>query len=561
MTDHTMSTLASPGPPACRVGRRDRALKFVVETEPQNELGRIESGGGRVPDSPGRHRLRMPSSIPTEARGVRAERILSEAPQISVAIAGAAGFVGSSLADRLADRCRVVALGRRFPKDLPDTPPAALSVGIHPKRCDLFSIEQTEAALEGVDVAVYLVHSMSPNARLTQGSFEDLDLLLADNFARAASRAGVKRIVYLGGLLPSNPSHGISAHLQSRWEVERALGSQGIPVTAIRAGLVVGAEGSSLNLLVRLVERLPLMVCPSWTSSKTQPIALADVIEILEYCCLNDSTTGRVCEVGGPDVMSYREMMQTTARVLDRKRPMIPVPLVSPGLSELWVSLVTGTPRALVRPLIESLKHPMVVNDPWLQEEMGHPGLRFEEALAESVPRSKVWKRPIARSVQRFVLPPGRDVAWVAREYPSWLGRISPWLIHAEDLDDRFHIRLRGLRRPLLTLERSSPVTETDGFVFRVTGGILAAADAKGDPRLEFRATPDGAHVLTALQDFEPRLPWWIYAITQAPLHRAIMAGYRSWLSRRAREAEAHARGFQARPDGARDNRTEEIPP
>ena len=150
---------------------------------------------------------------------------------------------------------------------------------------DSFSVQQTRDALEGADVAVYLVHSMSPNSRLTQGRFEDLDLLLADNFGRAASAAGVQRIVYLGGLMPKEDPSELSAHLASRFEVEKALGAHGVPVTAVRAGLVVGAEGSSLNILVRLVERLPLMVCPSWTSSRTQPIALSDVVEILARCC------------------------------------------------------------------------------------------------------------------------------------------------------------------------------------------------------------------------------------------------------------------------------------
>ena len=449
----------------------------------------------------------------------------------TVAVTGAAGFVGSALAKALAARCHVVALGRRFPRAEANAGYADLP-GIEQRRCDLFSVAETESALKGATVAVYLVHSMSPNARLTQGAFEDLDLLLADNFARAAKGAGVERIIYLGGLLPPDPTTGISAHLNSRWEVEGALGAHGVPVTAVRAGLIVGSEGSSLNLLVRLVERLPLMICPSWTSSKTQPIALTDVIEILQYCCENESTKGRVCEVGGPDVMSYREMMQATARVLGRKRPMLPVPLVTPALSELWVSLVTRSPRSLVRPLIESLRHPMVAQDSWLQNEMGHVGLGFEEALAQSLRSSKIWKRPIARSVQRLPLPPGRDAAWVAHAYLRWLQGMAPWLLAVEEEDNEFQLRIRGLSTPLLKLELDQEKAHTDRVVFRVAGGLLASPNPAGEPRLEFRPAPDGHSVLAALQDFEPRLPWWIYAATQAQLHRAVMAGYRVWLRR-----------------------------
>ena len=470
---------------------------------------------------------------------------MNDSNRSCVAITGAGGFVGSALCEALESKTRVVALGRRFPS--PSGAPSDLiengNAGIERRRCDLFSIPETELALKGADVAVYLVHSMSPNARLTQGSFENLDLLLADNFARAARQAGVKRIVYLGGLLPSDPSRGLSPHLQSRLEVEHALAAHGVPVTAIRAGLIVGAEGSSLNLLVRLVERLPIMVCPSWTLSKTQPIGLSDVIEILEYCCLNASTSGRIAEVGGPDVMSYRQMMKATSSVLERRRPMLPVPLVPPALSELWVSIVTGSPRSLVRPLIESLRHPMVVTDPWLQNEMGHVGAPFKEALAKSLHRSRVWKRPIARSIQRFNLPAGRDATWVAHEYPKWLERFAPWLIIVDTADDRVTLRLRSIEKPLLILDLGQPqsgvVTETDRVIFYVAGGLLAGPAPAGQPRLEFRTTPDGESVLAALQDFEPSLPWWLYTVTQAPLHRAVMAAYQFWLTRSAQRCSA----------------------
>ena len=455
-------------------------------------------------------------------------------PARRIAIAGASGFVGSALARKLAPTDRVLTLGRRQQRAAEPEPDDAPTPGIEPRRCDLFSVRQTREALEGADLAVYLVHSMSPNARLTQGRFDDLDLLIADNFARAAADAGVERIVYLGGLLPPE-GHGISSHLASRQEVEHALAAHGVPVTAVRAGLVVGPEGSSLNLLVRLVERLPLMVCPSWTSSETQPIALSDVVEILAYCCHHASTRGRVCEIGGPDVMTYREMMKTTAQVLGRKRPMVPVPFVSPALSELWVSLVTGSSRSLVRPLIESLRHPMVVTDPWLQEEMGFPGRPFRAALADSVDRTGGWKRPIARSVQRLPLPRGRAAEWLGRAYVDWLGRLFPALLVVETSEQETTIRLRGGRAPLLRLRPREVTASAGRYVLDVAGGLLAAEAPTGDPRLEFRSTPDGEGAIAALQDFAPRLPWWIYLWTQAPLHAAVMAAFRRWLRRGAR--------------------------
>jgi uncharacterized protein YbjT (DUF2867 family) len=459
-------------------------------------------------------------------------------PRLKVAVTGATGFVGNALIARLEDDCEVVALGRRFESDRNDSPPSDASApGVTKRRCDLFSIQQTRDALEGADVAVYLVHSMSPNSRLTQGRFEDLDLLLADNFGRASADAGIKRIVYLGGLMPEDDPAKLSAHLASRFEVEKALGSQGVPVTAVRAGLVVGAEGSSLNILVRLVERLPIMVCPSWTSSRTQPIALSDVIDILARCCRDERTAGRVCEVGGPDVLTYREMMQATARVLGRRRPMIPVPLVTPALSELWVSLVTGTSRSLVRPLIGSLRHPMVVSDPWIQKEMGLRGQPFEASLRASLRRSKVWKRPVVRSVQRFVLTPEKSAAWVGQEYSRWIQRTFWNLIRVERDGPIVRLGIRGIRPPMLVLEEEDVGSDASRYVLLVTGGLLAKSQPSGSPRLEFRATPDAREVIAALQDFEPRLPWWIYSWSQAPIHAAIMSAYKRFLSKAVLES------------------------
>ena len=472
----------------------------------------------------------------------------------TIAIAGAAGFVGSALARLLSSTDRVLSLGRRYP-EAPRVGTArdggAVQPGLEPRRCDLFSVRQTRAALEGAEVAVYLVHSMSPNARLTQGRFEDLDLLIADNFGRAAAEAGVRRIVYLGGLLPNDQKSDLSPHLRSRLEVESALAAHGVPVTAVRAGLVVGPEGSSLNLLVRLVERLPIMVCPSWTASRTQPISLADVVAILAYCCNEPSTAGRVAEVGGPDVMTYRGMMKKTASVLGRRRPMLPVPLVSPALSELWVSLVTGTSRSLVRPLIESLRHEMVVEDPWLQREMHRPGQSFETALLEAVGGSRAWKRPIARSVQRVPLPEGRDARWLAEAYMDWLARFAPWVIRVDKIGDRYAIGLRGLKGPLIELRRRLEPDDAGRCPLDVEGGLLAHSTSRGDPRLEFRVAPAQGEALCALQDYAPRLPWWIYLCTQAPLHAGVMAAFGRWLKKQKAAEMAEASdptGTRVRP-------------
>jgi uncharacterized protein YbjT (DUF2867 family) len=449
-----------------------------------------------------------------------------------VAVAGATGFVGRALVPALAEHADVIALRRSAaPND------AATEGVVVWRRCDLFSLRETEAALAGAEVAYYLVHSMLPSARLTQGRFEDLDLRLADNFGRAAARAGVCRIVYLGGLVPhgDDARRALSTHLASRLEVESALGAHGVPVTAVRAAMVVGPGGSSLEIVVKLVARLPVMVCPAWTLTPSEPIALDDVVAILVRCLADLETTGRVCEVGGPEVLSYRDLMRATARALGKRRLFLPVPLMSPGLSRLWVTLVTGTPRALVAPLVESLLHPMVARDRWLQQRMGLAGTPFSAALAEALLAQPPARASTVRSVQRLPLPPGRDAAWVAREYTTWLPRFVRPLVHVQRDGTRVLLHTRGVARPLLELELETARSTPERSLFAIRGGLLAApapTSSGGQPRLEFRATPDGTHLLAAVQDYRPRLPWWLYRQTQARLHALVMWAFGRHLAR-----------------------------
>lgn len=451
--------------------------------------------------------------------------VVESAPR-RVAVAGATGFVGRALVEALQGHGEILALGRSA------SPFRSARGAVSWKRCDLFSLRETEAALSGVDTAYYLVHSMLPKNRLTQGSFEDLDLLLADNFGRAAAAAGVRRIVYLGGLVPGpGEEEGLSAHLASRLEVEHALGAHDVPVTAVRAGLVVGKGGSSLRILVRLVQRLPVMLLPRWTRTRTQPIALDDVVAVLVHCLEDEESRGRVCQVGGPDVMTYRDMMRETAQVLGRPSLMMPVPFFTPGLSRLWISLITGTPRALVDPLVESLQHTMVVDDGWLQQRMGRAGRPFREALARAVQDEGQESAPTARSVQRLPLPAGRDATWVAEEYAAWLPQLLWPFLRVDVRDTTTRIHVKGIRRPLLQLELRPERSGPDRALFEVSGGLLARA-GPGMPRLEFRIVPDGSHVLAAVQEFHPRLPWWLYERTQARVHVWVMRRFGRRLGR-----------------------------
>ncbi|MDX2090625.1 MAG: NAD-dependent epimerase/dehydratase family protein [Kofleriaceae bacterium] len=444
----------------------------------------------------------------------------------TIVIAGATGFVGHAVAERLAarradTRLEVVGLtrGRRDASGAWDRLVA----------CDLFSLKDVEQALAGARYVAYLVHSMLPSARLVQGTFSDLDLICADNVGRAAAGLGIEQIIYLGGLIPENER--LSAHLASRLEVERALGAHGVPVTTLRAGLVIGKNGSSFEILARLVRRLPAMVLPSWTERRCQPIDLATTASLIDFVVGRPETYGQTFDIGGPDILCYRDMLAIVGEELGTRRPSLPVPLLSPRLSRLWISLITGAPATLVAPLVESLRHDLVCRDRRLQAAAALPGLPFRDAVTAAIGerggQPQAYRAaphaPVTgvRSVQRIHLPQGRDAEWAAHEYMRWLpDGAGPLRVDVSDHRVcRFY--LLSMARPLLELtfapDRSSP----DRQLFYVTGGMLARPTERG--RLEFRVTPDGAHLLAAIHDFAPRLPWPIYRWSQALVHRWVM--------------------------------------
>ncbi len=443
---------------------------------------------------------------------------------------------------------------------------------------------QLEQALEGVDIAIYLVHSMLPSSRLTQGTFVDLDLILADNFARAAQTAGLRQIVYLSGLLPHDKSD-LSRHLQSRWEVEQALSAHATPVTTLRAGLVVGPGGSSLGILVNLVRRLPAMVLPSWTDSDTQPIALRDVIRAIQLVVGSPEAYTGPYDIGGPAPMTYREMMQRSAAEMGFDRPMVGVPVITPKLSTLWISLITGSPRALVGPLVASLRHDMVVTDNPVQQAIAPEALSFEEALGSAVdadghllpdPRHShrksddraIKRAQLVRSVQRFDLPPGRTAEWAGMEYMRWLDGFAASMIRVgvKASGEKLH-RARGddtleadaaqgeltasfhvtpLPKPVLELTYAPDRSQPDRALFYVTGGLLYDANAGSRARLEFRSVLDGRYLIAAIHDFAPRLPWGLYRLTQAVAHLFVMGRFGKHLSRLKERAAPEAASAQA---------------
>jgi uncharacterized protein YbjT (DUF2867 family) len=271
-----------------------------------------------------------------------------------ILVTGATGFIGGRLTRRLlAEGHEVRALVRDPSKA------AHLSVaGAALHRGDLLDPASLVGAGEGVDVAYYLVHSMG---RGGAGDFEAREREAAYGFARMAYREGVDQVVYLGGL-GDQPG---SKHLRSRHETANLLAGHGPPLTYFRAGMVVGADSESYKTLRHLVARLPVMVCPSWLRTRTQAIAVDDVVEYLTAAAGNEDAVGREIQIGAPEVVTYAEMLDVMADCLGvRHRVKVPVPFLSPQLSALWIGLVTPVDTGVARPLVEGLSTETVVTDP-----------------------------------------------------------------------------------------------------------------------------------------------------------------------------------------------------
>lgn len=480
----------------------------------------------------------------------------------TVAIAGATGFVGTAIRAALAPRFNIIGLTRSPARARAN---ASASKTEEWRHCDLFTLHEVKNALRGADYAIYLVHSMLPSARLTQGDAGDLDVLLADNFARAAEAEGVRQIIHLGGLIPND--RALTPQLARRLEVEQSLGSGQVPLTALRAGLIVGPGGTWLSTVLKLVHRLPVMVLPKWTDSVTQPIAIDDMTRALNKCLGNPASYGEIYDLGGPDIMSYRELLKRTAAVLGKDIPMGTVPVASPSLSKLWVRAFTGAPWPLVSSLIDSLLQDATVDDNPLQRWL-YPDLEtFEEALQKSVnergepfpnPRAAlrdeddalIKEQSVARSVQRLPLPPGFTAHDVANEYMRWLPRFGWPFLKCKVLKNRVvQFYLRPLTKPLLELSYSPQRSPEGRQLFYVTGGILADLAEGHEGRLEFRRALNGRYVITAVHDFAPRLPWALYNTTQAIAHLIVMNGF-----------GLHLRRLSARMDEQREQQSKIMP-
>lgn len=285
-----------------------------------------------------------------------------------VAVLGATGVIGRALLPLLADQHTVVAVSRR---------PRGDKDGIRWVVADAASGAGVAEALDGADVAYHLVHSLGTR------DFEDQDRQAAANVSREAARADVKQLVYLGGLGGDDPD--ASRHLRSRRETGERLGADGVPVTTLRAAMVVGPGSAAFETILGLVKRLPVMITPSWVSTPTQPIALEDIARYLAGVCGNAAAIGERFDVGGPEVMTYKQMIERIAALLGRRPRFIEVPVLTPALSALWLELITPVNAAVARPLVEGLRSATVARDERLRKLLPFELTSFDEAARRAL--------------------------------------------------------------------------------------------------------------------------------------------------------------------------------
>jgi uncharacterized protein YbjT (DUF2867 family) len=297
---------------------------------------------------------------------------------MKVLVAGSSGFVGRRLCPELQAAGHTVQAMTRHP----DTYSGAGS----PVYGDVHDAESLGAALAGCDAAYYLVHSLG------DADFTRRDADAAREFAQAAADAGLSRIIYLGGL--GDDDDDLSEHLRSRREVEHLLGSAGVPVTTLRAGIIIGHGGISWEITRQLVEHLPAMITPRWVRTRTQPIAVADVIRYLVGVLEEQAAAGRTFEVGGPDVLAYVDMLRRVAVIEGRHLWVVPVPLLTPRLSSRWLSLVTDVDVPTGRSLVDSMSNEVLVRDTSIRELVDFEPMSYDDAVlaalgerAREVPR------------------------------------------------------------------------------------------------------------------------------------------------------------------------------
>jgi uncharacterized protein YbjT (DUF2867 family)/uncharacterized protein YndB with AHSA1/START domain len=467
-------------------------------------------------------------------------------PSSPVLVTGATGYIGGRLVPRLLEAGHRVRCLAREPRKL-DGRAWAADPRVEIVAGDAADAPSLRRAMEGCGQAFYLVHSMITAAE----AYAERDRAMARSFAAAAQEAGLERIVYLGGL--GELGKGLSEHLASRREVEEVLASGRTPVTVLRAAMIIGSGSASFEILRYLVERLPVMVTPRWVKTESQPIAVRNVVQYLVDCLAVKETTGRTLDIGGPDILSYRELMRVMAeeRGLPR-RLVIPVPVLTPRLSSLWIHLVTPISARIARPLAEGLRNRVVCRSDEAGRLMPQKLLTVREAIRaaldrvahEDVPTSWSMAGPIPGDPDwagGTVFTDRRSLVIEAPPEAVWRAVVRIGGGHGWYAADGLW-RLRGAMDRLVGgpgLRRGRRDPDEVGYgealdFWRVTGlergrrlSLRAEMKLPGEALLEFQVLPEGGKTrLSQIARFRPKglagLAYW-YGVL--PVHGIVFAG------------------------------------
>lgn len=463
--------------------------------------------------------------------------------RLRVAVAGTSSFIGAAVCQALSPGAEVTILTRSMARAM-----SGGEGGFDVRPCDHFSRGELEKALQGVDVAVYLVHNRDPSARLDQAQSRDMDLLVADNFAFAAARAGVRQILFRAPLLAS--ARRRTARDAS--EMEAVLRSHGVPLTVLRTGLVLGPGGELSKLLASLVGRLPVIPLPRLAEVRFRPIHLEGFLKAVLHCAGNPDTFGEAYDIFGPEPISLRWMLEETAAQLGRPVRFFAWPTMPKGMFRVLLRLVRPTLHEdFLTYLLDMFSSDTPGQTNPLAEQVAQDWKPLREVLCASVQAAHagVGAKPAhriiddeairqvgrVRSIQRLRLPAGRNAEWLGDHYFAWLGSLMRPFIRTERAPDgSWTVRQRPGGMAMLHLTFKPGHSSPERRMYFITGGVLARFLGGRTARLEFRDLLQGQYSMVAIHDFDPSLPWVFYRFTQAVIHGLVMAGFQGHMEQLA---------------------------